>query len=300
MKKIIILLFTLSSFLYPKGHYSSINKIAPLWNNNSIISIGKDEQIITWNLKNYEITRNIDFNRGSLTNISLMKEKGYIVLSNKEGKLFFVSLSTWTLIDIKDPNMGQLNAVYSLGNNLLLLIGKKGEVRVYNYNSDRIIKSITISEYLTASTIFDKKLYLANQTGNLLEIDLNSLKISQPLKKSFSNQINKILKTKDNLFFSTFDGSYYILRGEEALQIDTRENTYVTDFLSTSKGLLVAFSDGVIRLYKGKEITKEFNIKHKINTLYANEDIFVVGDNIGTMYFYSLNSLELESVSTDY
>ncbi len=300
MKKIFISLFLITFAIYSKGHYSSINKIIPLLDNDSIISIGKDEQIITWNLKNYEITRNIDFNRGTLTNGILMTEKGYLVLSNKEGYLFFLSLSTWTLIDIKNPFMGQLENIYSLGNNLLLLIGKKGEVRIYNYNSDRIIKSVVLSEYITTSTLFNKILYIGNQKGKLIEINLNNLKVTTLIEESLNNQINKIIKKNKDIYFSTFDGYIYLFRDNKLFQIDKVDNSYTTDILHTKKGLLTSFSNGSIRLYKERELVREININHKINNFFIKDNLLVVVDDFGFIYFYSLDSLELIKSSTDY
>ncbi len=300
MKKIFISLFLITFAIYSKGHYSSINKIIPLLDNDSIISIGKDEQIITWNLKNYEITRNIDFNRGTLTNGILMTEKGYLVLSNKEGYLFFLSLSTWTLIDIKNPFMGQLENIYSLGNNLLLLIGKKGEVRIYNYNSDRIIKSVVLSEYITTSTLFNKILYIGNQKGKLIEINLNNLKVTTLIEESLNNQINKITKKNKDIYFSTFDGYIYLFRDNKLFQIDKVDNSYTTDILHTKKGLLTSFSNGSIRLYKERELVREININHKINNFFIKDNLLVVVDDFGFIYFYSLDSLELIKSSTDY
>ncbi len=300
MKKIFVLLLLLNLNIYSEGHYSSINKIIPLIDNNSIISIGKDEQIITWNLKNYKITRNIDFNRGTLTNGTLMKERGYLVLSNKEGYLFFISLSTWTLVDIKDPSMGQLENIYSLGNNVLLLIGRKGEIRIYNYNTDRIIKSVVLSEYITASTLENKILYIGNKEGKLLEINLNNLKINNLTDKIFENQINKIIKKETDLFFSTFDGYIYLIRNNNLYLIDKKNNSYPTDIISTKKGLLVAFSNGDISIYKEKELIDEIKLDYKINTIYVQNDTIVIGDDFGFIYFYSLNSLDLIESSTDY
>ena len=78
----------INSETYNYGHFDSINKIIKHPKRDLFISIGKDEQIISWNFNKNKINFNFEFNSGELYRAAISPNGNFLLVSNK--LLFFI------------------------------------------------------------------------------------------------------------------------------------------------------------------------------------------------------------------
>lgn len=255
MKKIFSILLIINYVLLAEGHYSTINKLIHDKNNNSIISIGKDEQIIIWNLENYEINNIINLNKGSLVDGILMREKGFLVCSSLEGLLYFISLGTNTLVDIKTPDIGMLQNIYFIKNNSLLLISKMGNINLYDYQSDRILKKIKLNNYISASFVDGDYLFFSTENYELYKLNLNTFDLELIQKDIHTNSINNIYIKDNLLFFSSWNSDFiaYDLTSKNVTFTKFLNKNEIITSISEYKNFIITTSNnGNTYLYDNK------------------------------------------------
>ena len=306
MKKIFFILLILNSILLASGHYSTINKLIYDKNNDSIISIGKDEQIIIWNLENYENTSIINLNKGSLTDGVLMEEKGFLVCSSLEGFLYFISLGTNTLVDIKNPNIGLLQNLYFIKNNSLVLIGKMGNINLYDYQSDRVIKKIKFNSYITASFINENYLFFSTENYDLYKLDLNTFYAELITKNIHNNSINNLYIKDNTLFFSSWNNDLiaYDLTSKKIISTKFLNKDEIITSIGEYKNYIVTTSSsGNTYLYDNKnfmlkQVLKSNAIPIKSSIIIKNT-IFTGHEN-GDLDIFSLNNNQLIKTIGDF
>jgi WD40 repeat protein len=299
MKKIFSILLIMSFTLSAKGHYATINKFIYDKNNHSIISIGKDEQIIIWNLENYKNSNIINLNKGSLTSGTLMKEKEFLVCSSLDGSLYFISLGTNTLVDIKNPNVGILQNVYFTTNNSLLILGKSGSINLYNYQSDRILKKIKINGYITSSYIYENFLFFSTENYELFKLNLNDFQLELLEKNIHSNSINNLYIKNNILFFSSWNNDLlaYNLKSKKIVFTKFLDKDEIVTSINSYKNFIITTSNlGNTYLYDSnsfmlKKILK--GIENPIKSSYIVDNLIFNGHENGYIEIFNLDTYEL-------
>lgn len=304
MNKFIFLLLFINFNLFSQGHYASANKLFKDLKDNSIISIGKDEQILIWNLKNYKISAKIPLNKGSLTNGVIMTEPRYIVASSMEGILYFISLNTNTLVDIKNLNTGSINNIFYLGKGELLIVSRQGQILLYNYNNDTILKKLKVDSFINTSYLDSNQLlYFTDDKNNIKTLSIPGFKVKK-IEFDNSYSISNLMVANGLIYLATWKGQLHIF------DLNSLHLIYTFDLslnnaiikLIIYKGFIFAGSkNGDLYIYKNKELIGSVKGRNSsIKDFIISENQLIISYEDSCIDFYDLDSLKLIHSFSDY
>lgn len=304
MKKIFFLLITITNFIFTMGHYASINKIINNSEDSSIISIGKDEKIIIWNLEKYEIESQFELNKGTLYRGVFMEEKNSILTSSIEGILYLFSLNTNTLVDVKNPNIGNLENIYSLENEKFLMISKSGIINLYDYKSDRNLKQIKLKNTVSSSYFYNNYLYFSCNDYSIQRLNLENFKLDNIYNSS--TLINNLIVEENILYASNTDGDIIAYDIQHKILLFNHiisRNHFINSIYLWKNFLISGLSNGEIHIYNINNNEKLDTIQveeSEINDIFVKEKIMLIAYKNGTLSFFDLNTFTLISSKTSF
>lgn len=294
MKKILFLLITITNFIFAMGHYASINKIINNLEDSPIISIGKDEKIIIWNLEKYEIMSQFELNKGTLYRGIFMKEKNAILTSSIEGVLYLFSLNTNTLIDVKNPNMGNLENIYYLEDEKILMVSKNGIINLYDYKSDRNLKQIKVPNTISSSYYYNNYLYLSYSDYSIQKLNLENFHLDSIY--SSSKLINNLIVEDNIIYASNTDGEIIAYDMQHKILLFNHrisKNYFASTIYLWNNFLICGMNNGEIHIYNINNNEELETIKvedSRINDISVKGNIMLIAYKNGTLTFFDLNS----------
>lgn len=306
MKKIFFAMLIFKSLLFSNGHYASINNLIHNKNQDAIISIGKDEQIIIWNLKNKNINNIIELNKGSLLTGDIMPEKNFLVCTTYKGLLYFISLSTNTLVDIKNPKLDLITKVYNLNNNFLLLVGKKGNINLYDYQNNTTTKKIKTKTFIESSFLDKDFLFFSTKDYKIYKLDLKIFQTTLVNENIHNDTINNIYVKDNFIFTSSWDNDlkcYDAVNNKIVFSKQLKKTELATSILSNKNYLVVSSSLGNLYIYSLRNYRLEKVIKVEeswIKTCILINNQIITGHKNGNLNIIDLDKMAVIKNFTNY
>lgn len=305
MKKVFFLLIIISKILISQGHYGSINRLIPNTKDNSIISIGKDEQIIIWNLESYEIKSSLALNRGHLRRGTLMNERNFLVTTPLDGLLYFTSLNTNTLVDIVNPRLGLIEDIYSLEQDQIIILGKNGVIELYDYRSNRTIKRIQLQGHISSSFLDSSHLYIATSNYKIKRIQTENFELEDIFYIPHKNEITSIKISNNTISSASWDGGIIIYDLGRDMTLFSTQLDYgkiATAIYTYGFYLFAGLNSGDIEVFNiltGNKISTLAG-RARVKDIYVENDIIVAAYMDSRISFFKVEGFEHLATYTDY
>lgn len=233
------------------GHFDSVNEIKKHPKEDLFISIGKDEQIISWNFNKNSINFIFEFNSGELNNLEVSPNGNFILVSNNQGVVFLINYNTFKLIDAFNYFNSNVINLHFIDNHQVLITYRNKKILLFDIFKKERVRELTVENEILSSEIYNEDLFIAQRDGKITQIRLSDFKILNTFNFHNNNRITAFnLIDSENILIGYEDMTLKLISlKSQKTSFSFSYTSFITDIYSKNNFTVVGFSNGEILLF---------------------------------------------------